>query len=93
MNFVEVARYQLQFDHTFLLPYIVDNPTHHDTIRMDLTRQLGYLTSDLLDELGTAFDELWGTSGEWHDIPVYDTLIRTVARTSNRVFLGKPLCE
>ena len=32
-------------------------------------------------------------SSEWHCVPALKTMIDIIARTSNRVFVGLPLCE
>jgi cytochrome P450 len=85
---------QLQTDYTFVHPFVVDNPLHHETIRCDLTRQLGNLTMDIIDELGEAFDELWGTDTEqWKEVCPFETTMRIIARASNRIFVGLPLCR
>ncbi|EXJ73202.1 uncharacterized protein A1O5_02962 [Cladophialophora psammophila CBS 110553] len=84
----------LQTDYTFVHPVVVDKPLHHETIRSELTRQLGALTMDIMDELGSAFDDIWGTNTtEWREICPFETLKLIIARTSNRVFVGLPLCR
>ncbi|ETI26644.1 hypothetical protein G647_10405 [Cladophialophora carrionii CBS 160.54] len=84
----------LQTDYTFVHPVVVDKPLHHETIRSELTRQLGALTTDIMDELATAFDDIWGTdTTEWKEICPFETMKLIIARTSNRVFVGLPLCR
>ncbi|KIY02722.1 uncharacterized protein Z520_01187 [Fonsecaea multimorphosa CBS 102226] len=84
----------LQTEYTFVHPVVVDQPLHHETIRSELTRQLGALTMDIMDELGAAFDEIWGTdTTEWKEVCPFETLKLIIARTSNRVFVGLPLCR
>lgn len=81
-------------DYTLLRPEIVHNPTHHDTIRGPLTRNLAGLVPDILDEVAAAFDDLWGNNAEqWQEVCVFDSIIRIVARGSNRVFVGAPFCR
>lgn len=76
------------------MPYVVQNPVHHETITRDLTRQLGNLTTDIMEELTASFDEIWGTDrAEWREVCPYSTLQQIVARTSNRVFVGLPACR
>ena len=91
---IDVLKTSLQIDNTFPLPQIVHHPTHHDTIRTDLTRQLSNLTEDLVDEVEAAVAEGWGRdAGSWNEICVFETVMQMVARVSNRVFVGKPLCK
>ena len=91
---IDVLKTQLQLEHTFEDPGIVHHPTHHDTIKQDLTRQLANLTEDLIDELTSAFNDGWGRlDGEWNEVCVFQTMMRIVARASNRVLVGPGLCE
>lgn len=84
----------LQTDYTFAHPVVVDRPLHHETIRSELTRQLGALTTDIMDELAAAFDDIWGTdTTEWKEVCPFETLMLIIARTSNRVFVGPSLCR
>ncbi|KAL6240828.1 hypothetical protein RBB50_012243 [Rhinocladiella similis] len=90
----EMHRDVLQIDHTFLHPFIVEKPLHHETVRIDLTRQLGALTSNLMDELSTCFDEYWGTDTEnFRELCVMDSVMHIIARTSNRALVGLPACR
>ncbi|KAK5454296.1 hypothetical protein LTS15_006296 [Exophiala xenobiotica] len=90
----EMHRDTLQFDHTFVHPFIVENPLHHETVRTDLTRQLGSLTGPIMDELSASFDEYWGTDTEnWRELCVFDSAMQIVARTSNRALIGLPWCR
>jgi len=90
----EPHRDQLQTDFTFVHPWVVGNPLHHETIKSELTRQLGALTMDIMDELTASFDDIWGTDvTQWREICVFETLMQIIARTSNRVFVGLPWCR
>ena len=94
LNVDEPHRDQLQTDYTFVHPVVVEQPTHHETIKSDLTRQLGALTTDIMDELAASFDEIWGTNTtEWKEVCPFETMKVIVGRTSNRVFVGLPLCR
>jgi cytochrome P450 len=94
LSVVETHRENLQTDLTFVHPFVVANPLHHETIKNELTRQLGALTTDIIDELSAAFDDIWGTDAEqWKDVCIFETIMQIVARTSNRVFVGPSLCR
>jgi hypothetical protein len=84
----------LQSDFTFAHPVIVRQPHHEHVVRTDLTRQLGSLTMDIMDELASGFDETWGfDTRAWKEIGVFENMMRIIARTSNRVMVGLPLCK
>lgn len=81
-------------DYTLLRPEIVHNPTHHETVKGPLTRNLAGLVPDILDEVAMTFDALLGQdTAAYKEIVVFDTVIKVVARASNRVFVGAPLCR
>jgi hypothetical protein len=83
----------LQSDYTFSDPAVVRQPHHEHVIKTDLLRQLSSLTMDIMDELTTGFDETWGLETEnWKSIGVFANMMAIIARTSNRIFIGLPLC-
>lgn len=90
---IDVLTTQLQTKYTFSQPHIVHNTTHHDTIKGDLTRQLASLTKPMIEELAISFDHFWGNdTSEWKEVCVFETIMQIVAQTSNRVFVGAPMC-
>ncbi|KAJ6570518.1 cytochrome P450 [Mycena vulgaris] len=75
-------------------PEIVHNPYHAIAIRGSLTRNLGKCFPQVRDEIVHAFDEVLGLpEKEWKLIDVVPALMQVVARTSNRLFIGLPLCR
>ena len=75
-------------------PRVVQGRAHEKVLIRDLTRGLTVLTPGIFDEISTAIDEEWSVNTqEWTEINPYETLINIVARASNRVFLGLPLCR
>jgi hypothetical protein len=49
---------------------------------------------DIMDELASGFDETWGFDTQaWKEIGVFQNMMRIIARTSNRVMVGLPLCK
>lgn len=90
----EMHRDALQIDHTFTHPFVVERPLHHETVRIDLTRHLAALTSDIMDEVSTCFDESWGTDTEnFKELCVMDSVMQIIARASNRALVGLPACR
>jgi hypothetical protein len=83
----------LQADYTFSDTAIVRQPHHEHVIKTDLLKQLGNLTMDTIDELTTGFDETWGfDTEEWKSVSVFENMKVIITRTSNRIFVGLPLC-
>ncbi|KIK81319.1 hypothetical protein PAXRUDRAFT_15297 [Paxillus rubicundulus Ve08.2h10] len=73
---------------------IYHNPYHDAIIRSKLTRNLGILYPSIRDEIVTAFEEILDLQGnEWKSVPAFQTVQKVVCRTSNRVFVGLPLCR
>ncbi|KAH8690328.1 cytochrome P450 [Talaromyces proteolyticus] len=84
----------LQSDYTFPDPCILQNPIQSMTIRQDLNRQMALKIPDMMDEIVTSFEEVWGSNTEdWREVEVMSSMQTIVARTSNRVFVGKSLCS
>ncbi|KAF9235145.1 cytochrome P450 [Melanogaster broomeanus] len=75
-------------------PEMFRNPYHYPILRSQLTRNLGTLYPDIRDEVVTTFEEILDLKGnEWKSVPALDTVQEVVCRTSNRVFVGLPLCR
>ncbi|KAF7367761.1 hypothetical protein MSAN_00840100 [Mycena sanguinolenta] len=71
-----------------------ENHYHLDVIRTTLTRNLHNCFPDVRDEIICAFDEVLQLQGsEWKSHPVLPTMMAIVARVSNRLFVGLPLCR
>ncbi|KAF4431010.1 gibberellin cluster-C13-oxidase [Fusarium acutatum] len=62
------------------------------TIRQDLTRNTPNIMLGFQDELAYA-SEQWPRTGNWISVPLYETMLGTVALLSGRVFVGLPLCR
>src|SRR5438046_244182 len=94
LNGREVHKDHFETRYTVPNSLALNNPIHEDVARRDLTRHLGSLIMDITGEIGDSFDKYWGfDTNEWKDIPVFDIMMKTVARTYNRVFVGHPICR
>ncbi|KAH8669692.1 cytochrome P450 [Tricladium varicosporioides] len=90
----EVNRDFLQADYTMLHPKVIHDAVHSDYIRKELTKNLGEYTGDVLEEIDYAFRKCWGTDSEnWTCVVAYDSMSEIIARISNRVLVGLPLCR
>ncbi|KIK97710.1 hypothetical protein PAXRUDRAFT_198861 [Paxillus rubicundulus Ve08.2h10] len=93
LSFAEAANDNLKIEYT-LGHDIHHNPFHIPIIRSQLTRNLGILYPDIRDEIVTAFQETLDLQdNEWKSVPALQTVQQVVGRTSNRIFVGLPLCR
>ncbi|KAF9237102.1 cytochrome P450 [Melanogaster broomeanus] len=93
LSFLEATNDSMKVEYT-LGHNIHHNPYHIPIIRSQLTRNLGVLYPDIRDELVTAFEETLDLKGnEWKSVLAFNTIQQVVCRTSNRIFVGLPLCR
>ncbi|OSX67134.1 hypothetical protein POSPLADRAFT_1164419 [Postia placenta MAD-698-R-SB12] len=95
VSFQEAADDLIQLKYT-IAPDVNEHPIHTPVIRGPLTRNLGALFPDVVDEINVAFPELMPPAakrGDWVAVSVRDTMGRIVSRASNRIFVGLPLCR
>jgi hypothetical protein len=82
---------------------IAENHYHAHITKVELTRHISEMMPGIVDELGAAMDEeIQVNEGstfssplmyvDWTSICSYQKTINIVARISNRVFVGLPLC-
>ncbi|KAG6885315.1 hypothetical protein C0993_003292 [Termitomyces sp. T159_Od127] len=66
---------------------------HVEVVRSSLTRNLVARFPDVQDEIRSAFEELIPQTQEWIAIKAIPTIRKIVSRSSNRLFVGLPLCR
>ncbi|KAJ7113179.1 cytochrome P450 [Mycena epipterygia] len=87
------ARQTLQTMYT-MGPEIMGNPYHVPVIRATLTQNLTRCFPVVHEEIVHSFGEVLALKDkEWKSIHVLPNIQQIVARTSNRVFVGLPLCR
>ncbi|KAG6380639.1 cytochrome P450 [Boletus reticuloceps] len=70
------------------------NPYHVGVISLRLIRNLEALYPDIRDEIVTSFTEFLDLRGnEWKSVSPLSIVQKVACRTSNRVFVGLPLCR
>lgn len=62
-------------------------------IQTKLTREIGNLIPALSEELDLALAKHWGSSNEWKEVGVYDTLRPIIGQAINRIFMGEEHCR
>ena len=68
------------------------NGFHWQIFRQELVRKLPLLTQGIAEEIDKAFEQVWGTCGEWTTVYAWNTILKIVSQTSNRAFSGIDLC-
>ncbi|KAH9042739.1 cytochrome P450 [Lactarius pseudohatsudake] len=83
----------LQADYTLDL-LDMNSDYHADVIRAKLTRNIAATFKDVRDELLRSLDASIPVHGDdWVKVPVVETMQQVVSATTNRVFVGPPLCR
>ena len=93
MSAIQPQREGLQADYTMGPNQLSDNPLHVHMVRRELTRHVGNITNELVEEIGLCFDELWGMdTKEYKEACVVQDMRKLISRASSRIFVGLPLC-
>ncbi|TDL22831.1 cytochrome P450 [Rickenella mellea] len=72
---------------------LLDNNYHISVIRSQLTRNLAAVFSEVRDEIVQSFLEIIPPTDDWVGHPALETFMTIVTRTSNRIFVGLPVCR
>jgi len=93
LSFDAAMKEVMQSDYTFG-PAPMKDPYHVTIVRSPLTRSLGARFDDIRDEIELAIeDQIPAKVSEWIKVPMLYTAMKIVSRTSNRFFVGAPLCR
>ncbi|KAF9067174.1 cytochrome P450, partial [Rhodocollybia butyracea] len=93
LSFRAAVNEDMQTDYT-LGPASRVNPYHVPVVRSPLTRALPARFHDLRDEIVASFADLVpAKESEWVKVSMLSTVMEIVSRTSNRYFVGLPLCR
>ncbi|TFK29185.1 cytochrome P450 [Coprinopsis marcescibilis] len=94
LSFKEVGFELIQTDYVFGSKAARVDPYHIEVVRGPMTRGFPSRFADIKDEIVESFtDHMPAKPDEWTRIAVSDALLPIVARTSNRLFVGLPLCR
>ncbi|KAH6912146.1 cytochrome P450 [Coprinopsis sp. MPI-PUGE-AT-0042] len=92
LSFSDASLELLQMDHTIRYPELHDQYSV-DVVRGPLTRGFPSRFDDIKDEIAASFDDIIPAKDEWTAYPLLGTLIPIICRTTNRLFVGLPLCR
>ncbi|EJD52147.1 cytochrome P450 [Auricularia subglabra TFB-10046 SS5] len=80
--------------YSFLTPDLLADPYHEHVVHRALARHLPALVPEIEDEVMHAVDDVLGLDdAQWRSVNLWDALQAVVARLSNRMFVGAPLCR
>ncbi|KAI0292784.1 cytochrome P450 [Russula brevipes] len=75
-------------------PLDLNDVYHVDVIRSKLTRNIAVTFKEIREELVNALDDCIPThEDKWVKVPILETIQRVICCTTNRVFVGVPLCR
>ncbi|CAA7260276.1 unnamed protein product [Cyclocybe aegerita] len=92
LSFMSAVEETIHADYTMGKPVRLE-PFHIATVRSPLTKNLAVRFPDIKDEITEAFADFIPVSKEWISVPALQTIMHIVCRTSNRLFVGLPLCR
>ncbi|KAJ7231798.1 cytochrome P450, partial [Mycena rebaudengoi] len=93
LSFQDAVREIIQTDFT-MGPELRENENIISRVVFTLTRNLSRCFPDVREEIVCAFDDVLRLEGEeWKAIPAIQATRDIVARVSNRLFVGLPLCK
>ncbi|KAI1448540.1 cytochrome P450 [Annulohypoxylon stygium] len=83
------------------LPYVVGDPDVYLNVlqfevvrrKMQSSRDMSRLAPTTAEELGEAFKDIWGVEKGWKTINGWEACGRVIARSSQRILFGLPLCR
>ncbi|KAL0574343.1 hypothetical protein V5O48_007605 [Marasmius crinis-equi] len=87
------ASNEMFYDHIMFSRTLSEMPYHAHLIEGALTRHLASMFGEVYDELARAFDDEIPATDDWVKVPTLGKALNIVCRTSNRLFIGSPLCR
>jgi hypothetical protein len=93
LSMLESLKESLQPEYT--LDFLNPEDTYStDVMRSKLTRDVAATFKEVREEFVMAMHDLIPTRDDkWVKVPIIETLQRVICRTSNRIFVGVPLCR
>lgn len=73
-------------------PDIYQNTLHFDVVRRKMAKKdMHFFAPITNEEVGLAFEDIWGVSTDWKVVNGWDSCGKVIARTAQRILLGLPL--
>ncbi|EPT03342.1 hypothetical protein FOMPIDRAFT_87777 [Fomitopsis schrenkii] len=92
MSALEAQKWVVQTEYT--LGNSDPDATAKKCIGGPLTHKLGQVLPDVVDEMIHSFNDIMpDAEHDWQTVPALETMIKIIARVTNRVFVGMPFCR
>ncbi|KAF8665622.1 hypothetical protein AX16_000077 [Volvariella volvacea WC 439] len=73
---------------------MIESHFHADAVRSGMNRNISTRFADVQDEIVAAFSDLVPCKeGQWVPVSVYQTMMKIICRSSNRLFVDLPMCR
>ena len=82
-----------QFEYTVGHLEITNNDMVETLIKRELTRTIGTLNREILEEVEASVEDIFGVNNELKEYKIFESLTKIIGRAVNRVFVGKELCK
>ncbi|KAF8541340.1 cytochrome P450, partial [Trichophaea hybrida] len=92
MSFQDSVRERMLTNYLFSEKFA--SQAHHITIiTKNITNRLSSILPEVMSELIMAFEENTDIGPDWTSVNNFNVMLNCVARTTNRIFVGFPLCR
>ncbi|PWW80839.1 hypothetical protein C7212DRAFT_161685, partial [Tuber magnatum] len=76
-----------------LHPSIKYDPYHIKLIQTKLTQRLSIILPEVMEEVVLSWEQNTNIGKEWTKVRIWVVMLQIVARATNRMFVGAPLCR
>ncbi|KUI67166.1 Ent-kaurene oxidase [Cytospora mali] len=84
----------LNGEYSFVDKTLLKDPYHEHVVHRSLPRHLAGLIPEIDEQVRICVDDIYGTDETgWNKVNIWDCLMRLIPRVTNRMFVGKPLCD
>ncbi|KAK3402657.1 cytochrome P450 [Sordaria brevicollis] len=83
----------VELEYTVTKPEIIHDSLLNTLITNNLTKQIGTLVPNVLEEIVWGLDKEWGNDNEYREVCVFESTRHVIGYATNRVFVGSSLCR
>ncbi|KAI5816999.1 cytochrome P450 [Pyronema omphalodes] len=92
MSFAKAGQERLASEYT-LSRDLNAHPYHIEIILKNLTNRLSSILPEVFDELIESFEDNTNITSDWTPVDNFSVMLKCISRTTNRLFVGLPLCR
>lgn len=84
----------LNGEYSFSNKALLRDPYHEHVTHRSLPRHLAALIPEIDEQVQICVDDIYMTDEtQWHKVNIWDSLMKLIPRVTNRMLVGKPLCD